>query len=173
MSKKNLRCAHSICSQLRDWRIADIGNITNMTLVNKNIKDNLKSVLNVQYCSTCSCFGNSTGYSCFEDSGWNWGMSVPDSGWKWGPSDPDFETRNYLFGRDVYAGKCHVFEMCATIKSYPSSTSAKNSFRPPHSWPSLETVASVPNLPSTTRQPSCYTTWLGLGWRKNCRCLYS
>jgi len=62
---------------------------------------------------------------------------------------------------------------CATIKSYPSNTSAKNTFHPPHSWPSIETATCVPSLPSTTRQPSCYTSWLGLGWRKNCQCLYS
>ena len=66
---------------------------------------------------------------------------------------------------------------CVNIKSYPSSTSAKNSFRPhpsgPHSWPSLETVSCVPSLSSTTRQPSCHTSWFGLGWRRNCWCLYS
>ena len=53
---------------------------------------------------------------------------------------------------------------CATIKSYPSSTSAKNPFRPPHSWSSLETASGVPSLPSTARKPLCYKSWLGLGF---------
>ena len=52
-------------------------------------------------------------------------------------------------------------------------SSAKNPFYLPHSWPSLETASFVPSLPSTTPQPSCYTSWLGLGWRRNCQCLYS
>jgi len=97
--------------------------------------------------------------------------SVSDSGWKWGPSVPDFVIRNCLFGRDVYTEE--VFEVRATVKSYPSSTSDKNSFYPPHSWPSLDAASSVQSLPLTTRQHSCYFSWLGLGWRRNCQCLHS
>ena len=66
-----------------------------------------------------------------------------------------------------------ILETRATVKSYPSCTSAKNPFCPLHLWPSLETASCVPSLPSTTRQPSCYRSLFGLGWRRNCQCLYS
>ena len=69
--------------------------------------------------------------------------------------------------------RCYWYPVsCVTIKSYPSSTSSKNPFRPPHWWPSLETASCVPSLPSTTRQPSCYSSWLGLGWRRYCQFVF-
>jgi len=40
-----------------------------------------------------------------------------------------------------------------------------HSVPPTHDLP-LDLPHCVPSLPSTTRQPSCCTSWLGLGWRK-------
>jgi len=73
---------------------------------------------------------------------------------------------------DKYSEECHVFEICSTVRSYPSST--LNPYCPPHSWPPLENASCVPSLSSTTWQPSCSAScqWLGLGWRRNCVCCF-
>ena len=74
-----------------------------------------------------------------------------------------FDIRVEVVSEEQKANLWEILETRATIKSNPSSTSAKGPFCPPSSWPSLETAPCVPSLPSTTRQPSCYISWLGLG----------
>jgi len=101
-SQKKLRCTHSICSQLRAWRVADHGNAINMNLGFKTLKHNPKSTLTHPI----------LWYSLL----------------LWRHCRPIV----CLGARTVYTEECHVFEIRATVKSYPSSTFAKNPFCPPH-----------------------------------------
>ena len=99
-SQKKLRCTHSICSQLRAWRVADHGKAINMNLGFKTLrlKHNPKSTLTHPI----------LWYSLL----------------LWRHCRPIV----CLGARTVYTEECHAFEIRATVKSYPSSTFAKNPF---------------------------------------------